>query len=63
MGGKYRLRCIDFNSGAFFLGWGIFLWRHKPRPFYFGGAVQMIEDIIILEIESQLNNGTENINI
>ena len=23
----------------------------------------MIEDIIILEIESQLNNGTENINI
>ena len=26
-------------------------------------AVQMIEDMIILEIESQPNNGTENINI
>ena len=31
-------------------------------PFHLGGAVQMIEDMI-LEIESQQNNGKENINI
>ena len=37
--------------------------RHKPHPFHFGGAVQMIEDMIILEFERQPNNGTENISI
>ena len=35
----------------------------QATPLPFGGAVQMIEDMIILEFESQLNNGTECISI
>ena len=61
MGGNYKLRCIfQFRLLTFISGLRHFLLRHKPRPFHFGGVVQMIEDMIILEFESQLNNNNNN---